>query len=393
MRSSALSPASKASSPSSAANVTVTPVRSKRDLDEFIELPYRRYRTYQHWIPPLRRVQRETFSAKHNPYYDHAEVELFLARREGRVVGRVTAQIDDEYLRYHGVKDGHFGFFECERNPDTASALLGAAESWLRERSMERIVGPLSFSTNGESGMLAEGFDSPPMALMPYNPRHYLDLMAAAGYEKCKDLWAWKWDYQSVPAGPAKLVKELRQRPGLRVRRANMKDFDNEVRTILELYNDAWSDNWGFVPATNAEAAQLARDLKLIADPAIVPFVEVDGVPVAFALAIPNLNEAIRDIGGNLFPTGALKLLWRLKVDRVKSGRLLLLGIKKEFRTRKYAGLAYLLCDEIDRGREERGYTWAEFSWTLEDNHLINHMIEKIGATHYKTYRVFEKAL
>ena len=393
MRSSALSPASKVSSPSPSATVTVTPVRTKRDLDDFIELPYRRYRTYRHWVPPLRRVQRETFSAKHNAYYEHAEVELFLARRGGRVVGRVTAQIDDEYIRYHGLKDGHFGFFECENNPETASALLTAAENWLRERSMERIVGPLSFSTNGESGMLAKGFDSPPMALMPYNPRHYLDLMASAGFTKCKDLLAWRWDYRPVPAGPAKLVKELRERPGVRVRRANMKDFDAEVRTILELYNDAWSENWGFVPATKAEAAQLARDLKLIVDPEIVPFVEVDGVPVGVALAMPNLNEAIRDINGNLFPFGALKLLWRLKVNRVRSGRLVLLGIKKEFRTRKYAGLAYLLCDEMDRGREERGYECAELSWTLEDNHLINHMIEKIGAEQYKTYRVFEKAL
>jgi hypothetical protein len=209
-----------------------------------------------------------------------------------------------------------------------------------------------------------------------------------------KDLYAWRWQAQPVPAGsPARMATELRSRPEVTVRRAEMSRFGEEVRTILQLYNDSFAQNWGFVPATDGEAEAMARDLKLIVDPDIVPVVEVNGQPAGVALAIPNLNEAIRDLNGRLFPFGFAKLLWRLKVRRVRSGRLLILGIKKEFRTRQYAGLAYLLCDEIYRAATERGYEWAEFSWTLEDNNLINNLIEKVGAKHYKTYRLYEKAL
>ena len=189
------------------------------------------------------------------------------------------------------------------------------------------------------------------------------------------------------------MAEELRSRPEVTVRRASLRRFNQEVHTVLALYNEAWRDNWGFVPATEAEAQQMARELKLIVDPNIVPLVEVDGVPAGVALAVPNLHEAIHDLNGRLFPLGIFKLLWRLKVRRPRSGRLLLLGVKKEFRTRRYAGLAYLLCDEIYRGATERGYGWAEFSWTLEDNKLINAIITKVGAEHYKTYRIYEKAL
>jgi hypothetical protein len=242
-------------------------------------------------------------------------------------------------------------------------------------------------------GLLTDAFDRQPAFLMPYNPPYYLDLMAACGYDRIKDLYAWLWGGQPVGATQAKIVAELRARPEVTIRRARMNDFKNEVRTILDLYNDAWAENWGYVPATDAEAEQLARDVKLLADPEIVPFVEVNGVPAGVALALPNLNEAIADLNGRLFPLGWAKLLWRIKRRRIRSGRLLLLGIAKEFRSRRYAGLAYLLCDEIYRAARERGYEWAEFSWTLEDNHLINSLIGKIGAVHYKTYRLFEKAL
>ncbi len=374
--------------------MTVTPVAGRADLDAFIRLPWQIYQGNPNWVPPLLRLQHELFDPKRNAFYQHADVQMFLARRQGRVIGRVSAHIDHEHNRCHKERTGFFGFFECENDPDAASALLATAESWLLERGMDRARGPLSFSVNSEVGLLVDGFDSPPVILMPYSQPYYPELLERCGYAKVKDLYAWRWQSQPVPPGsPARMAKELRERPEVKVRRAETRRFSEEVRTILDLYNDAWSENWGYVPATAAEAEQMARDLRLIVDPDIVPIVEINGVPAGVALAVPNVNEAIRDLNGRLFPFGFIKLLWRLKVRRVKSGRLLLLGVKKEFRTRQYAGLGYLLCDEIYRGATERGYKWAEFSWTLEDNGLVNSLATKVGAEHYKTYRIYEKAL
>ena len=352
------------------------------------------YAGNQYWVPPLFRLQHELLSPETNPFFQHADVQMFLARRGSEAVGRVTAQIDHEHNRYHNERTGFFGFFESDDDPDVARALTTAAEDWLRERGMDRVRGPMNFSANGEIGFLLSGFDMPPMVLMPYTHEYYLRLMEGCGFEKVKDLYAYRWDRQPVAEGPpARMVAALRKRPEVTIRQANMKHFREEVRTLLRLYNDSFAQNWGFVPATEAEADQMATDLKLLVDPHIVPFVEINGKPAGVALAIPNLNEAIRDLNGRLFPFGFIKLLWRLKVRRVRTGRVVILGIAKEFRTRQYAGLAYLLCDEIYHVGIERGYDWAEFSWTLEDNHLINNLIEKAGTVRYKAYRLYEKAL
>ncbi|HUF54515.1 MAG TPA: hypothetical protein VMR52_12180 [Dehalococcoidia bacterium] len=377
-----------------ARTIEVTPVESKQDREAFIRLPWRIYCGNRYWVPPLLYTENEKFSPKHNPFYQHADVQLFLARRADKVVGRISAHVDREHNKYHQERTGIFGFLECPDDPEVAASLLTAAEDWLRERGMERIRGPLNFSVNGEVGFLAEGFDRSPLPLMPYTHEYYLRLMEAAGYAKVKDVHAWRWQSQPVPEGaPRRMVEELRSRPGVSVRRARMSDFNNEVRRLLDMYNDAWSDNWGFVPATDAEAKQMASDLKLVVDTKIIPVVEVDGVPAGMALALPNINWAMKPLNGKLFPFGWARFLWRLKVRRPKSGRLLLLGIKKQFRSRQYAGLAYLLCDELYRGANERGYKWAEMGWTLEDNGLINSLIKKIGAEQYKTYRIFEKDL
>ncbi len=373
---------------------TATPVDGKDDLEAFIRLPWRLYAGDPNWVPPLLRLQREEFSPQHNPFYQHADVQLFLARRDGQVVGRISAQVDHEHNRYHQERTGFFGFLETENDADVARALLDTAEAWLRDKGMERVRGPLSFSINGEAGLLVEGFDSPAMIQMPYSPRFYQGLIEDCGYVQIQDLFAWRWEAQPVPPGaPERMARELRSRPEVTVRTAQKRRLHDEVRAIMEVFNDAWRDNWGFVPATEAEAEKFARDILLIADPNIVPIVEIDGRVAGAALAVPNLNEAIRDLNGQLFPFGLLKLLWRLKVRRLRTGRLVLLGVKKEFRTREYAGLAYLLCDAIYRGALRSGYRWAEFSWTLESNRLINALITKVGAEHYKTYRIYEKAL
>jgi hypothetical protein len=385
------------SSPSSTAaavDVEVVPVQSKRDLDDFIHLPWRIYKGNPNWVAPLFMTEKQRFSAEHNPFFHHAEVQLFLARRDGRTVGRISAQVDSEHIRYWHEQTGFFGCFECEDDPQAAAALLGAAEAWLRERGMEHIRGPLSFSTNGEVGLLAEGFNLPQMPLMPYANPYYLALIDGAGYVKAKDVLAWHWQRQPIPDGtPRRMVEALRARPDVKVRRADMDNFRAEYETILALYNDAWSENWGFVPATKAEADDYAKSLKIVIDPNIVPIVEVNGVAAAMAMAVPNYNWAQQPLHGRLFPFGWIRLLWRLKISRPKSGRLMLFGVAKEFRQRQYAGLAYLLCDEIYLAACERGYEWAEFGWTLEDNGLINSLIKKFGAEHYKTYRVYEKPL
>jgi hypothetical protein len=252
----------------------------------------------------------------------------------------------------------------------------------------------MSFSINAEVGMLVDGFDSPPQPLMPYSQPYYARLLESCGYTQLKDLYSWLWTRQEIPQGPPRrMVDELRARPDVTIRRARMKDFRSEVALILDLYNDAWRDNWGYVPATEAEADEMASELKMIVDPRIVPVVEIDGVPAGVALAVPDFNWAIKPLNGSLFPFGWARFLWRMKVRRPRSGRLLLLGIKKEFRTREYAGLAYLLCDEINHGAREAGITSAEFGWTLEDNGLINSLIRKVGARHIKTYRIYEKPL
>jgi hypothetical protein len=384
------------SSPSvvSAATLQVIPVSAGKDLDRFIALPRSLYAGDSSWIAPLLYTEKRRFSAKHNAFFKHADVQLFLALQDGRPVGRITAQVDSEHNRFHNERTGFFGFFESTDDTAVADGLLAAAEDWLRERGMERIRGPMNFSANGEIGFLVEGFGRPPKPLMPYTLPYYPRLMEGAGYQPVKDLYAWMWQREPVPDGPPRrMVDELRSRPDITIRRARKKDFRQEVATILELYNDAWSENWGFVPATEAEADEMAAELKLIVDPRIVPIVEVNGVAAGVALAVPDYYWAMQPLNGHLFPFGWLRFFWRLKVRGPESGRLLLLGIKKEFRSREYAGLAYLLCDEIYRGALEAGFQWAEFGWTLEDNHLINSLIKKIGCRHYKTYRLYEKAL
>jgi hypothetical protein len=338
-------------------------------------------------------VEKRRFSPEHNAFFRHADVQLFLASRGDETVGRISAQVDHEHNRYHDERTGFFGFLECVDDSGVARELLRTAENWLLDRGMDRVRGPMNFSANSEIAFLVDGFDSPPAPLMPYTHPYYPGLVEDAGYTKARDLYSWRWDLQVVPEGPARMVEKLRARPDVTTRRARMKDFRQEVDMILQLYNDAWAENWGFVPATEAEADEMAAELKLVVDPRIVPVVEINGVAAGVALAVPDFYWAMQPLRGHLFPFGWLRFLWRLKVRRPRGGRLLLLGIRKEFRTREYAGLAYLLCDEIYRGAMECGLRTAELGWTLEDNNLINSLIRKVGAVHHKTYRIYEKLL
>lgn len=374
-------------------DITVAQVTGRRDLSEFIKLPYTLYAGCPHWIPPLKRFQRRDFCPRRNPYYQHAEVALFLARQNGQPAGRISAQVDQEHLRQHNDNVGFFGFFECQNNADVAAALTGAATDWLQERGMSRARGPLSFSINGEAGILLQGSDSPPQIRMPYTPPYYPQLLESAGFRKVKDLYAWlyQWNHPSINA--KQHAERMRRRQDVIVRTVNMSDFYQEIEIIVAIFNEAWADNWGFVPMTAAESQQMAGDLKLIADRNVAIIVEINGHPAGMIIAVPNLNQAIGDLAGNLFPLGWLKLLWRIKMRRIRNGRVFIMGVRQEYRTREYAALPYLLIDEIARRGQARGYDWAELSWTLEDNHLTNNILSKMGCQRYKTYRIYEQDL
>jgi hypothetical protein len=374
--------------------ITVTKVANGRDLDAFIRVPFDIFRGDQNWVPPLEMDLRGRLDKKANPFFEHGDGDLFVAREGENVVGRITAQIDRSHVERHGEKVGFFGFFDAPDRPDVAKALLEAAEAWNREKGMEKIRGPYSLNIWEELGMLVEGFDTPPMIMMPHNLPYYGALVEGAGYVKAKDFFAWRYTVGDVTGRARRGADEARQLPEVKIRPVDMGNFAREIRIVMDIFNDAWSENYGFVPLTEAELVKTAKDLKMLVDPEICIMLEIDGEPAAFAIAIPNVNEIIGDLGGKLFPFGLVKLLWRLKVRRTKTARLMLLGIRKKYRhVKKYGGLSFLLYTEMNDRGKKRGYEWGELSWTVEDNHPVNLGIKAMGGRVYKTYRVYEKTL
>jgi hypothetical protein len=373
--------------------VEIVPVASARQRDQFLRLPWRLYRNDPAWIPNLLLLQREVIDPKKNPFFEHGEAQLYLALRDGRVAGRISTQTDRLHNEYTGEKTGFFGFFECEDDPDAAGALFGAAEGWLADQGMNRIRGPLNFSINEELGILAEGFEHPPMIAMTHSLPYYDSLIQRAGYAKAIDLYAYRWDIKPPPDRIMKAVESAREAPGLRVRTVDMRHLRRDVDILLDIYNDTWSDNWGYVPVTPREAHKMADDLKLIADPRIGVIAEVDGEPAGMILGLPNLYEAIRDFRGFINPWNALKLLWRLKIRKTETGRLLLFGVKPKFRTRELFGLPYLLLYELYLGSQKGRYKWGEMSWVLETNGRLNAIMPHWDAYIYKRYRIYEKPL
>ena len=320
-------------------DIVVTPVEGKADLKAFIQLPVRLYAGHKGYTPHLNVERQEAYSPQKNPLFQHVEVQLFLARRAGRVVGRISAQVDRAYLERYADDTGHFGSLVAEDDPAIFSALFAAAESWLKQKGMKRSTGPFSLSVNEEVGLLVSGFDSTPMLMVPYDPPYSGARVEANGYAKIKDLFSYNYDVQNAPET---IGKKLMARAGMgervKVRSANMKMFDAEVRTIVGIFNDAWSDNWGFVPFTQAEIDHAAKAFGPVIVPELAVFVEVDDEAVAFIVALTNLNEAIEDFGGRLGPINLMKLLWRLKIAGVGSTRVPLMGVKKKFRNHPLMG-------------------------------------------------------
>ncbi|WP_223632108.1 N-acetyltransferase [Corallococcus sp. EGB] len=382
-----------ASSPTSSmpSDVQVTPVRGAADRTAFIRLPYTLYRDDPNWVPPLEMERRDFLDPKKNPFFDYAEVELFLARRGQDVVGRVAAIKNPRHMEFHGTKEGFFGLFECVNDAGVARGLLDAASAWLKARGIDTVLGPANFSSNQDWGLLVEGYDSPPALMMPYNPAYYADLLQTCGFTKAKDLWAWELSSSAPPPEKvARIAEKIRHREGITVRAVNLKDFPAEVARIKEIYNAAWEKNWGFIPFTDREFDHMAKEMKAIVRPELLLIAEVKGEPVAFSMTLPDANEAFKAANGRLttfgLPIGLVKLV--LASRKLKRLRLITLGIKEGYRRRGLDAVLYL---DTLRTAKELGYSGGEISWTLEDNHLVNRAIESMGGQRSKTYRVYQR--
>ncbi|MDX2053854.1 MAG: hypothetical protein SFV15_15745 [Polyangiaceae bacterium] len=362
-------------------------------LDDFLSVVDYIYRDDPNFVRPLDMDLSQRLGKK-NPFFEHADAVFFTACRNGRPVGRASAQIDRLHLERYQDSVGFFGFLDTVNDQEVANELLAAAEGWLRARGIKRMRGPMSLSINEEIGCLIDGFDTPPMILMPHHLPYQGGLIEKAGFTKLKDLYAWRYSVGDVPTRAKKAHAEIAALPEVTSRHVDKEHIERDVGIVMDVFNDAWSDNWGFIPYTRNELRKMAEDFKLLLVPELTNICYVDGEPAAVAVALPNLNEIIADFRGKLFPFGLPKLLWRLKVERPKTARLAILGIRKKYRNvRKYAGLSTYMYTELNNAGAGAGVKWGELSWTLEDNGPVNVAIKLMGGKIYKTYRIYEKEL
>jgi len=367
--------------------VTVTPVAGKADLDAFLKVPYRIYRDDPNQVFPLLDELKKFFDPGHNPFWNHAERELWLARRDGQVVGRVGACVDRYNNEHHGEKVGFFGFYEADDDPEAARALLEAARGWIAGRGMDTMRGPGCFTSNHDwYGLQVGGEFSRPVIGMPYNPRYYERQLTDFGLAGAKDLLAWHIVTRGeFPEKMQRLIDRILARPGLVVRPFDMKRFFAEASLVRELYNACWSANWGFIPMDDEDFKFAAKDMKSMVDPAFLLVAEMDGKPIGFSLTIPDFNEALQPLKGKLLPFGWLRFL--LNKGKVKTARTLLMGVLPEYRK---LGVDVAMVYRTMQAGFARGITSGECSWVLADNAPMNGIMESYGADAYKTYRVYE---
>jgi len=370
-------------------SIKISTVKSKKDLMRFIKFPWKIYHALRdkNWVPPLILDRKKILSKEKNPFFKHAEMEMFLAERDGKLVGRIAAIKNDLHNSFHNDKVGFFGFFECINDQQAANTLLDAAKKWLKEKRLDTMRGPANPSSNDEYGMLVEGFDDSPRILMPYNPKYYLDLCENYGLKKAKDLYAYKLENKKVMASEKmKRVAELAQkRVGLKISQLNMKKFNKELEKVKYAYNNAWSLNWGFVPMTDDEIDAMAKDLKPIVEPSLVIFGEVEGKIVGFALVMLDFNTLFKEMNGKLFPFGIIKLMTQRK--KIKWSRIIALGIVLEYQKR---GLDAVFYWEIVNRAHNLGIDLGEASWVLEDNEMMKRGAETLNGEIYKRYRIYE---
>jgi GNAT superfamily N-acetyltransferase len=377
------------------ASVTIRPVRTHRELKRFVKVPFQLHRDQPQWVAPLIFERMEFLNREKNPYFEHAEAEYFLAERNGEAVGRITVQVDHRWDQYQGGSDAMFGFFETANDPEVAVALLGAATDWAQGKGRSRILGPMDFTTNDEIGILIEGYERRPMILEPWHPPHYRELIEAEGFAKAMDVQMWELQFGDLKQGEsfdpsihAAAEKALRDE-GITIRNMRKREMASEVRRFMDVYNEAWGDNWGFVPITDAEVEFQAKNLKQVIDEEWTFMAEKDGEVVGAALTLPDINQVLAKLNGRLLPLGWLRfLLGKGKVDQL---RVLALGVKHAYRHSGVAAGLYL--KHLETAAGPGTIAGGEMGWILETNGPMNRAMEGMGGKVVKKYRLYEKAL
>jgi hypothetical protein len=380
--------------------VIITPVSGKADRKAFLDLAYRLNASDENWVPPLRMEAEELITPGKNPFFDHADVQLFLARRAGTVVGRISAHIDHlaigmDASQGMGPGTGNWGMLEAE-DEAVAQALIGHAEGWLREKGMTRVLAPLSMSIWEEPGQLVKGFDHPPTVMMGHQPERYRHYIEALGYQAAKTLNTYELDIlNEFPPLIQRVIQSGEKNAKIRIRNVDKSKFDSEAALILDILNDAWSDNWGFVPFSDAEIKYAGKKFKPIVREDLIMVAEYEGEPVAFMMTLPDLNEAIKPMGGKLFPFNWIKLLVWLRKPKVRTMRVPLMGVRKRLQSSRMASqLAFMMIEYIRRNAiRDYGATRGEIGWILDDNQGMNAIAEAINSTINKSYVIYDKPL
>ncbi|HXX42205.1 MAG TPA: GNAT family N-acetyltransferase [Chthoniobacterales bacterium] len=372
--------------------IRISHVEPGRERDEFIKFPWQIYRDDPAWVPPLIIERRAFLDRSKHPFYKHGDAALFLAKRNGEIVGRIMASDDPNYNALHKTNLGCFGLFESIDDVDVAVALFASAEKWLRDRGRSEIMGPVDYSTNYVCGLLIDGFEHPPTLLTAHNPSYYAKLIEASGFQKEVDWFAWWFDPKNAPVSRLRRLVDARmRRTPVRIRPINVRDLAGESQRLAAVFNKAWENNWGFVPFTRPEAEHMATEMRPIIDPRMTLIAEIDNTPVAFVICVPDVNVALQRVNGRLtrfgLPLGLAKLLWYHR--KIRKARFVALGVLEKFRR---TGIAEMLVLQVMEEGASRGFT-AELSMTLEDNVMVNRLIEAMGASKYKTYRIYRKTI
>jgi hypothetical protein len=376
-------------------SVALQAVHDRADLKAFIESTRSIYADDPCWVQPLTLERLDHLNPKKNPFLKNIETAYWFVLFDGRPVGRISAQVNQAHLERHRDATGHFGFLEAIDDEEVFGLLIDTAATWLQLRGMERMAGPFSLSINDETGTLLSGFDTPPQMMMPHGQPHYDRRLHEQGFAKAKDLVAYRFDAQApFPSTALRLIERTKNTGGLTIRPLDTRRFKEEIALICDIFNDAWADNWNFIPFGEAEAQYLAKSIRPLVNGHNFAIAELDGEPAAMTVTLPNLNEMIADLDGRLLPFGWAKLLWRLKVAGAKSGRMPLMGLRKRWQgTLKGMAAAMGVIEAMKTYHGGRGVLEGELSWVLEDNEPVQHIIAAVGAVPYKTYRVYEKAI